>query len=93
MKREKFKELVGMSIGRASMCWSEAPKGVFDSTTASQLVDRILEAAYPSQRMKELETLVRGHMDAMRPLLDEWSVLNEKSNSKAGSDALEESER
>ncbi len=33
----KFNELVYEHLGRASMCWSESPKGTFDSTTASEL--------------------------------------------------------
>lgn len=39
---ETFKELVGQSIGEASMCWSEAPKGVFESDRASKIVDKII---------------------------------------------------
>lgn len=39
-----FAETVGIAIGEASLCWSEAPKGIFDSTRASALIDRIVEA-------------------------------------------------
>jgi len=39
-----FKTVIGEAIGEASMCWSETPSGVFDSSRASLLVDRILEA-------------------------------------------------
>ncbi len=42
MKPKNFKEAVGQAIGEASMCWSETPKGVFDSTRASNIVDEIL---------------------------------------------------
>lgn len=28
-----------------------------------------------SDRKLELESLIKGHMEAMRPLLDEWSAL------------------
>lgn len=38
-----FSDLVGVSIGRASMCWSETPRGVFDSTKAKMLYDRIVQ--------------------------------------------------
>lgn len=44
MTREQLRELVGIAIGEASMCWSEIPTGVFDSTKASTLVDRIMDA-------------------------------------------------
>jgi hypothetical protein len=39
-----LREVIGIAIGEASMCWSELPKGVFDSIKASALVDRILLA-------------------------------------------------
>jgi hypothetical protein len=34
-----IKQKLGEVIGEASMCWSETPKGIFDSTRASKLVD------------------------------------------------------
>ncbi len=37
-----IREQVFMAVGEASMCWSETPKGVFDSTRASQIAERIL---------------------------------------------------
>lgn len=67
---EYFRTIVGEAIGEASMCWSETPKGVFDSTRASQIVDRICAAV---ERRAHLESIIRGHMEAMRPLLEEWS--------------------
>jgi hypothetical protein len=39
---DKIKEQVYMAIGEASMCWSETPNGVFNSTRASQIAERIL---------------------------------------------------
>jgi hypothetical protein len=44
MTREKLSELIFISLGRASMCWSELPRGTFDSTTAVQLGEEILKA-------------------------------------------------
>lgn len=69
---KSFREEVGEAIGEASMCWSETPTGVFDSTRASAIVDRIVNRF---DRKTELEAIIQGHMDAMRPLLDEWSKL------------------
>lgn len=40
-----FREIVGEAIGEASTCWLPRPTGVFDSTRASALVDRIERAA------------------------------------------------
>ena len=44
MNKEKLTELVYINLGRASMCWSEIPKGVFDSTTAAELGKEIMDA-------------------------------------------------
>ena len=44
MDKEKLTELVYINLGRASMCWSEIPRGVFDSTTAAELGKEIMEA-------------------------------------------------
>lgn len=33
---------VGEALGAASMCWSETPKGVFDSTRAAAIADALL---------------------------------------------------
>ena len=44
MNKEELRELVYINLGRASMCWSEIPKGVFDSTRAAELGKEIVEA-------------------------------------------------
>ena len=44
MNKEELTELVYINLGRASMCWSEIPKGVFDSTKAANLGKEIMEA-------------------------------------------------
>ncbi len=47
----KFRALVGESIGAASMCWSELPRGVFDSTRAVELIGKIV-AEYEALQSK-----------------------------------------
>lgn len=39
----KLFDLVFMSLGEASTCWSETPSGVFDSTRCADLGDKVLE--------------------------------------------------
>jgi hypothetical protein len=56
--RFKFVEIVGVAIGEASMCWSETPKGVFDSSRASDIVDRIVSAH--ESALRELAEQVRS---------------------------------
>jgi hypothetical protein len=34
------------------------------------------ECEKPTHRQMHLQTLIQGHMEAMRPLLSEWSTLN-----------------
>lgn len=41
---KSFRQIVGEAIGEASMCWSEIPTGVFESTRASAIVDKIFDA-------------------------------------------------
>lgn len=42
--KNNLKQIVGEAIGEASMCWSETPRGIFDSTRASKIADRVLNA-------------------------------------------------
>ena len=72
MEPKTFRELVGQCIGEASMCWTESPKGAFKSDRAAQLVDVICEWR---DGKAEIESLIKGHMEAMRPLLETWSKL------------------
>ena len=44
MTAEKLKEIIFQNLGAASMCWSEIPKGVFDSTKAEKIGTEIMEA-------------------------------------------------
>lgn len=46
MGEDNFEELVGIAIGEASMCWSETPKGVFDSTRAAEIAAKLTNAHY-----------------------------------------------
>lgn len=39
-----LKELIFQALGEASMCWSEPPSGVFDSTRAKAIGDRVIES-------------------------------------------------
>lgn len=38
------------ALGEVSMCWSETPKGVFDSTKAKEIGDRLMEDIKQSHR-------------------------------------------
>lgn len=37
-----WEELIMTALGEASMCWSETPSGVFDSTKAAQIGKKLL---------------------------------------------------
>lgn len=71
-EQKALREIVGEAVGEASTLFM-GEDGVFDTDRASKIVDRILGAI---DRKAQLESLIAGHMEAMRPLLDEWSVLN-----------------
>ena len=40
---ENLRQFLGEAVGEASMCWSETPKGIFDSTKASEIVDSLVK--------------------------------------------------
>lgn len=62
--------IIGECIGEASMLWSEIPSGTFESTKAAELSIRVTQEI---EKRFRLESLIMGHIEAMRPLLDEWS--------------------
>jgi hypothetical protein len=39
---ERIEQVVFQAIGAASMCWSETPMGVFESTRAKQIGDDLV---------------------------------------------------
>jgi len=41
MEKDKIKSIIAIAIGEASMCWSEIPKGVFNSDHAVKICDRL----------------------------------------------------
>lgn len=63
MNKEELKEKVFQSLGQASMCWSETPKGVFESDRAVQIGDElmtyIIEFANPSYLVKTINEMTR----------------------------------
>jgi len=75
----KFRDLVEKCIGEAAVCWSELPKGNFNLPKAQELADRIVDEYEKIGRAERLESLIAGHMEAMRPLLDEWSKAKEET--------------
>lgn len=45
MTKKELREMVGEAVGKASMCWEPKPSSqVFDSTSASKVVDEIMDA-------------------------------------------------
>ena len=44
MEETELQRIIGEAIGQASMCWSETPKGVFDSTMAIKIRDEVVRA-------------------------------------------------
>lgn len=37
------RRLIGEALGEASMCWSETPKGVFQSERAQAILEKLIE--------------------------------------------------
>ena len=51
--RKDLRKVVGEAVGEASMCWSETPSGVFESTRALGIVNKILDACRLSSVVSE----------------------------------------
>lgn len=69
MNDDSLREVIGQAIGEASMCWSETPKGIFNSTKAACIVDALCVHINGSHK---LQAAILGHMNSLRPLLDQW---------------------
>lgn len=41
---ERIAEMIGQALGQASMCWIPEPKGTFDSTKASQVLNELVRS-------------------------------------------------
>lgn len=41
--KAKLQELVFMSLGAASMCWTETPAGIFKSTEAKMIGEQLIK--------------------------------------------------
>lgn len=57
-----FSELVGISIGEASMCWSQEPQGVFDASRCKALAEKIIDA----YRQGMVEARKEGFRDGVK---------------------------
>ena len=73
-KQLTYKEKLGEAIGRASVCWSELPTGVFDSTTAASLAER-LNNDYLGELKKEKERLMALLMKEMPHAVNTYKAL------------------
>ncbi len=52
-KKETLSELIGIALGEASMCWSESPKGIFDSGEAIKIQKKLINDI---ERLNNIET-------------------------------------
>ena len=57
---DKLREVVFQGLGEASMCWSETPKGVFDSDHAKRIGNEIMQAIEEDKMTMEDEGRVPG---------------------------------
>ena len=42
-QKEQLKTLVFTALGSASMCWSETPKGIFESDKCELIGDKLID--------------------------------------------------
>lgn len=70
--RKSFKTILGESIGEASMCWSETPKGVFESTRASEIFHKVFSAH--ELEVADLESKLKTAIEALNNILNEGNM-------------------
>lgn len=63
------------ALHKASQLWClpQHSHKVMDSDFAMDIAKLIVKETEEVKRKSHLETLISGHMEAMRPLLEEWS--------------------
>ena len=54
---DKLRQIVFTALGEASMCWSETPRGIFDSVGATIVGDKLLKdiSEYQKSQIKTKE--------------------------------------
>lgn len=72
---EHYWEFEALSIGVGLTQKLIVPLDYNTREEAQALVDRLNRMDRQPTRLQELESLISGHVEAMRPLLDEWSKL------------------
>jgi hypothetical protein len=66
---ENLRDIVFQAMGQVSMCWSEVPKGVFDSVQAVKIADEVMAAIEEHERasLAQAQTAWRlGHPTIIR---------------------------
>jgi hypothetical protein len=63
---KELRRILGESAGEISMCWSEIPKGVFDSTKALSIVDKIEKAFIEELGKARKEGYMQCYDDGMK---------------------------
>ena len=73
---EELRRKIGEAIGEASVCWNELPVGVFDSTKASAIVDRII--ADVTVKLASAEERARQEIDSFKEIFEANQELGKK---------------
>lgn len=65
---EEWEEIIGETIGEASMCWSQTPQGIFDSDKASKLINKLINLI-KSEKEKTRQEVLREVRNGVIKLL------------------------
>ncbi|SRR6266576_359004 len=63
-----LEDIVFQGLGEASMCWSETPKGVFDSENAVRIGQEIMQAINAELRRDNTSPPVKNPLPAKPPM-------------------------
>jgi predicted RNase H-like HicB family nuclease len=63
MTKEELNEIISVNLGRASMCWSEIPRGLYDGAKAAELRRQVMEAIDQYVESQEERELIKKILD------------------------------
>jgi guanyl-specific ribonuclease Sa len=79
---DKMKELVFMAIGEASMCWEPTPSGIFKSTKAKDIGERLVRELQAQEKSAEQTIVDEGLREALEIIRSGGTIQNLPSEYK-----------
>lgn len=76
---ESAKQKIFLALGHVSMCWSETPKGIFESSKAEEIGNKLYDELFPPVEQRSCCPGPRTFKDELTQLINKYSIENESS--------------